>query len=171
MPQCADPLRSASSCIVLNKSSPPRMKSFLTIIGMLALLGGLLVAVVSSSAVHEIEAGIAWLIACTSLGLAKVIELQEANGKILAEIKAAQGVSALVNQSAATTSNKSIEMPPVPGTEIYFVAVEGKAAGPHSMESVQGLLSRGKITPETLIYKQGAEKWQPLSEVFDVNAV
>lgn len=145
------------------------MKTFLNVIGILALLGGLFVLVFAQSAVHEIEAGLSWLIACTALGLAKVIEVLESNGKTLAQLKTAIGLPG-VSSANTTTGGQTNEMPPVPGTETYFVAVEGKAAGPHTMESVQGLLSRGKITPETLIYKQGAEKWQPLSELFDVNA-
>lgn len=61
------------------------MKAFLNIIGILALLGGSLAIVLAGSAVQEILGGIGILIACTALGLARLIDLQEQAAEKLAE--------------------------------------------------------------------------------------
>ncbi len=53
------------------------MKSFLNLVGMLALLGGILALLMAASAVHGILAGISILVCVTSLSLAKVIALAE----------------------------------------------------------------------------------------------
>ena len=57
------------------------MKYALLIWGVLAGLYGLLVLANAASAIHEIEAGVAFIIATVSVGLAGVIEAVENAGR------------------------------------------------------------------------------------------
>ncbi|OKY75200.1 MAG: TIGR00266 family protein [Desulfobulbaceae bacterium DB1] len=47
----------------------------------------------------------------------------------------------------------------------WFVAVDGKSRGPFAPEQIIEGLQAGLYTPQTLIWKEGYEKWQPLSDV------
>lgn len=145
------------------------MRTFLNVVGILALFGAIVITVFSKSAVHEIEAAIAILVACTAFGFSKTIEHLSENGKLLSQIRDSRAVQASAIPEMQPSSEHRIIVPPVPGTESYFIALEGKAAGPHTMKSVYGLLERGKIAPDTLLFKEGANEWKALRDVLPVD--
>ncbi|MFH1216916.1 MAG: TIGR00266 family protein [Pseudomonadota bacterium] len=47
----------------------------------------------------------------------------------------------------------------------WFVAVDGKSRGPFTGEQISEGLEAGLYTPQTFIWKEGYEKWQPLGDV------
>lgn len=141
------------------------MKIYLNVTGVIALLLAFVILLVGSSAVHEIEAAIVFLIACSSLGFANVIEKQTEHLKVLNEVKDAIAKASSVAATQPSAHEPRIVVPPVPGTEDYFIASDGKAAGPHKLESLRNFLERGKITQETMIFKQGAAEWKPLRDL------
>ena len=47
----------------------------------------------------------------------------------------------------------------------WFVAVDGKSRGPFSQEQIVEGLNAGLYTPQTLLWKNGYDTWQPLAEV------
>ena len=105
------------------------MKSFLNVVGMLALLGGILALLMAASAVHEILAGISILVCITSLGLAKVIALGETHLERTSEQRRKEREHWEAARAAARAPAAS-SLPPLPGTEKWRVEVRGQIQGP-----------------------------------------
>jgi membrane protease subunit (stomatin/prohibitin family) len=57
--------------------------------------------------------------------------------------------------------------PPLPEAESckYYVGKNGKQAGPFERDAIVAHMKKGNITRETLMWKEGLEKWQP-AELF-----
>lgn len=60
--------------------------------------------------------------------------------------------------------------PPVPGAPEFFVAAAGKQTGPFDLAQLTQQAKDGQFTRESLIWKQGMEKWVPASQVYDLSA-
>lgn len=54
--------------------------------------------------------------------------------------------------------------PPLPGAA-YFVAVEGKQAGPFDMQTLASQAATGRLTQQTLVWTQGMPQWTPAGQV------
>jgi hypothetical protein len=54
----------------------------------------------------------------------------------------------------------------VPNT--YFVVLDGKPAGPFSEEQISRLITEGKVTKTTYVWKPGMVKWELTENVPDV---
>jgi len=146
------------------------MRIFLGIIGILAMLGGGFSFFLAVSAVQEIVGGIALLIGCTSLGLARVIELLEAAAKKRDawEKTSREHFSA---QPAAAAMEEIKKIPPLPGKERYYLAVGETIGGPHSREVIEGMLNRGTVSQHaTFVLLEGGTKWQKFNEAFEVTS-
>jgi len=64
-------------------------------------------------------------------------------------------------------------MPPplsIPKVE-YFVAIEGKQAGPFNTESLRTMSANGTFKRDNLVWKQGMASWQAASEVTELNEI
>jgi hypothetical protein len=148
------------------------MKSFLNVIGALALIGSVLVFFNAKSAVHEIEACMALLLGCTCIGLAKLIEGQESSAKLLTALSKILTDSTHATNAAISSSSHApfpIEaLPPVPGKEKYFVSDGVRAVGPYEVEKIQALAAKGTINKDTYILKQGTKEWLKLGAVFEL---
>jgi len=144
------------------------MKTFLNVIGLLASVVAIFAFLVSKSAVHEIEGGMAILTACLTFGLARIVELSEQIDKRIDALdqtmKAGSGaiVSALIE-----SRQKSAELPPVPDEIRYFVRVGKETHGPLDTGAVRRLQQKGTITPETWILRETEQKWRPLAEMLN----
>jgi membrane protease subunit (stomatin/prohibitin family) len=68
----------------------------------------------------------------------------------------AQQTSQPVNQAAP---------PPIPQQTSYFLAVDGKQAGPFDLSKLQDAVGTGKLTRTTLVWAQGMPKWIAAGEV------
>lgn len=55
--------------------------------------------------------------------------------------------------------------PPLPGTEPFFVAVEGKQSGPYNMDQLRQLAAAGTLQHQTLVWKTGMAAWTAASAV------
>jgi len=71
-------------------------------------------------------------------------------------------------QGMASGAQPSAGPPPIPGQLAYFVAVEGQQAGPFDAVALKQLNGEGKLSPDTLVWKQGMASWQKASEVGEV---
>ncbi len=60
--------------------------------------------------------------------------------------------------------------PPLPDSG-YMISVDGKQKGPYDLSSLLKLKEKGKINAETLIWKDGMEKWIKSSEVDEVKHI
>jgi hypothetical protein len=144
------------------------MKTFLNVVGILAILAALSIMVASKSAVHEIEAGLSVLVSVISFGFASVLTKQtEAQstlndlGKVL--VRVAHSLETVVDTSQGAASTPP---PPVPGKERYFIAdADGKPIGPHDVATLRGLLHRGAVTADAWVIKDGDTEWQKLGIV------
>lgn len=61
--------------------------------------------------------------------------------------------------------------PPLLGNTLYYVALEGKQAGPFTQEQLQQMFSGGTVKRETMIWKQGMAEWaqaQAVTELADM---
>lgn len=66
---------------------------------------------------------------------------------------AGQMAGAMQPQSAAATP------PPLPGASTYFIAEEGKQAGPYDLATLTAKAQQGAFTGTTLVWKQGMAGW------------
>jgi membrane protease subunit (stomatin/prohibitin family) len=69
------------------------------------------------------------------------------------------------NQPNQTTSGP----PPVPGAIQYFIALEGQQNGPHSVDGLKDLITKGVLTRDTLVWKQGMQNWIKASDSPEVS--
>jgi membrane protease subunit (stomatin/prohibitin family) len=58
--------------------------------------------------------------------------------------------------------------PPLPTASQYFAAVGGQQGGPFDMKTLQGMVSSGQLTRETLVWKQGMANWTPAGQVAEL---
>lgn len=61
--------------------------------------------------------------------------------------------------------------PPLPAGPVYFVAIDGKQAGPFDLGALQSKVAEGKLRRETLVWKQGMPAWAAASSVAELEAV
>jgi membrane protease subunit (stomatin/prohibitin family) len=54
--------------------------------------------------------------------------------------------------------------PPIPGSA-YFVAIEGKQAGPFDMQTLASQVAMGHLTQQSLVWTQGMAQWTPAGQV------
>jgi len=144
------------------RAAPP-MKSFLNVIGMLALLGGILALLMAASAVHEILAGISILVCVTSLGLAKLIDLADTHLERTSEQRRKEREHWEAALGAARAPAAS-SLPPLPGTEKWHVEVRGQIQGPLGIHEIRALRDKGVIDGDAFVFCEGWTQWLRLRE-------
>jgi len=79
----------------------------------------------------------------------------------------------LTDSMATTTQTKAqgIEPPPVPSTEHYYIAVNGKSDGPYSIEQLAAKVRSSQLTADTLIWKPGMQTWKTASELDNLQSL
>lgn len=84
-----------------------------------------------------------------------------------------QMTQAMANQAQnqGVQNNAQATPPPIPGALSYYVAVDGKQAGPFNKDSLSELISKGVLTKETLVWKQGLSGWVPAGDQSDLNGL
>jgi membrane protease subunit (stomatin/prohibitin family) len=58
--------------------------------------------------------------------------------------------------------------PPLPQVASFFVAVNGQQAGPFDLPTLQGMLQKGQVARETLVWRNGMSAWTKASEVSEL---
>jgi membrane protease subunit (stomatin/prohibitin family) len=59
------------------------------------------------------------------------------------------------NQPGQPTSGP----PQVPGVTQYYIVVSGQQNGPHTPDGLKDLITKGVLTRDTLVWKQGMQSW------------
>lgn len=79
---------------------------------------------------------------------------------------------AMAQQMANSMNATTNAPPPIPGTGIakFFVALDGQQAGPFDMTAIAELARSGRLTGETLVWKQGMASWAAASSVPELGA-
>jgi hypothetical protein len=144
------------------------MRIILFLLSVLAFLAGSGVLVGAESAIHEIEAFMLYLISAIFLSGAAVVEAINAARKKLEPVISALAVPKPpeVVRPVQTTPAPPPPSPapaPKPVQRSYFVSIDGKDSGPHSLDEVRKLRQIGKLTDETLVIRQGDSEWQAAS--------
>lgn len=135
------------------------MKSFLTIIGVLAFLGGLLAFIAAASAVHQIFGAIGIMTGCTALGLSKLIELLADH----IDRTSAQRQREIAYWERAQPAT-AVSLPPLPGTENWHVEVQGQIQGPLGHHEIRALRDKRVIDGEAFVFREGWTQWLRLRE-------
>lgn len=141
------------------------MKSFLAIVGVLAVFAAVLVLFASKSAVHEILSSISLLVGCSSLGLSKLIELVE-DQKRIANESAKEQREAIINLMAAVRAPSARPLPPIPGLEQFYVVENAVPSGPFRRDQVQALRANGTLAADSWILIESGAHWQRYADVF-----
>lgn len=58
--------------------------------------------------------------------------------------------------------------PPIPGTQPFFVAAGGQQTGPFDMATLRLHAQAGKVTPASLVWRQGMATWVKAAEVAEL---
>lgn len=82
---------------------------------------------------------------------------------------------AMANQMAGAIGGAGMGAgaPPIPGAAAprYFVAIDGKQAGPFDVATLSQLSHSGKLTADTLVWRQGMVAWAAASSVAEIVGV
>lgn len=71
---------------------------------------------------------------------------------------------AMMGQSGAAPQ-PTAGPPPLPGTSVFYAALGGQQAGPFDTAALQGHANAGRLTRETLVWRQGMAAWTPAGQV------
>lgn len=95
-----------------------------------------------------------------------------------AAMMASMAVGSVVGQNIAGAMNTSMTAannqtpPPIPVRKIlYNVVIDGKSEGPFDVDMLAQMAQTGQIGKDTLVWKPGMSKWQPLSTVPELTVV
>jgi len=61
--------------------------------------------------------------------------------------------------------------PPIPGAVEFFVAQAGKQTGPFGLDVLSGDARSGKLTRESLVWRQGMAGWMPAAKVAELGGL
>ncbi len=69
----------------------------------------------------------------------------------------------MANQMGGVAAGSMASPPPVPGAN-FFIAVDGQQTGPFDAEALKQQIKAGRLTRESLVWKEGMAQWTPASE-------
>lgn len=72
-----------------------------------------------------------------------------------------------INNPQQAVPSSAPTPPPIP-TIAYHVAVDGKAEGPYNLDQLKNLVMTGKLTEESLVWKQGMQGWEKAGDQQDL---
>ncbi len=61
--------------------------------------------------------------------------------------------------------------PPLPQSVAYHVALDGQSAGPFDLAAMKPHVQSGKLTRETLVWKEGMASWTPAGQVAELGGL
>lgn len=134
------------------------MKIFLNVIGILAMMSGPVALFVGRDPVSQMLGGVVLLVAVCALGLAKLIELGDAEAKAAKEQRKLERDfwKTAVVQLAQVAPKSGAELPSAPR---WYVANGEAVTGPFTRDQLSALQQKGVITAETRLNPMGTEDW------------
>lgn len=73
--------------------------------------------------------------------------------------------------AAAMAGSGQAAPPPMPNAGQFFVGLDGKQVGPFDSTTLAQMASSGRLTRETLVWKQGMPSWAPASSVSELGSI
>jgi membrane protease subunit (stomatin/prohibitin family) len=61
--------------------------------------------------------------------------------------------------------------PPIPGQAVFWVVINNQQTGPFDMQTLRGQAQAGRLTRETLVWKQGMSAWSSAGSVGELAGV
>ncbi|MFP4139656.1 MAG: SPFH domain-containing protein [Planctomycetota bacterium] len=75
-------------------------------------------------------------------------------------------------QNAQQAAPAAAAPPPIPGGNVqFYAAIDGQQVGPLDLNALRQQAAAGKVTPQTLVWKQGMANWTPAGQVMELNSV
>lgn len=79
------------------------------------------------------------------------------------------GIGASGNRLSNTiNTNPEPTPPPIPMPKTYYLYIDGKQVGGHTLESITKLYGANQIDKDTLVWRPGMSSWKPLSSVSEI---
>ena len=79
-------------------------------------------------------------------------------------------ISDTVGNAISDLKKSKTTPPPLPISKFY-VAVSGKEEGPFDLETLHIMAQEGKITKESLVWKEGMKQWKPASGIKELDGI
>jgi hypothetical protein len=139
------------------------MKTFLNVAGLLAMLSSPIGFFISQTPIGQVMGGLALLIGCVALGLAKQIELAEEHQTALVrfQIKELEILRSIANGQGAPST------PTAPAIPRWFVANGEEVTGPFTKSQISALKGKGMVTDKTMLAAEGTQDWQPMDRALE----
>ncbi|WP_439816686.1 SPFH domain-containing protein [Zavarzinia sp. CC-PAN008] len=77
-------------------------------------------------------------------------------------------MGAAIQQPAPAAAPPPMAPPPLPQAAPIYAAIGGQQAGPFTVPELQAQVMAGKVTRETLVWRQGLAAWTPAKDVADI---
>ncbi|MDX2116947.1 MAG: SPFH domain-containing protein [Planctomycetota bacterium] len=61
--------------------------------------------------------------------------------------------------------------PPIPAAAVFFVAIDGKQAGPFDLATLKAQASAGRLSRESLVWKNGMAEWTAAGNVSELSGI
>jgi hypothetical protein len=136
------------------------VKIFLNVIGILAMLAGPVALFLGTTMAAQLIGGIVLLLACTSFGLAKLIELGETHLERTSKHRALEKEFwklAAIQGGTPTT-------PPLVNQPKWYVANGQEVTGPFAAPQIRELITKGIVGADTMFNAEGSKDWKSLAE-------
>jgi len=153
----------------------PILATIYRILGLLSFIVGGLCIILSIALPEQLPAVfingvIAILLGILSLGISEVITLI---AKIEYNTASNTGSNSEKTMREISTTLKSLlqaakstfDLPPVPGSEKIFIAIDGAVDGPYSLTDVIELKKQGAIDNTALYIQERGKEWKRVSEI------
>jgi len=82
-----------------------------------------------------------------------------------AGIAMANEISKSFNSSANNNTNTT--PPPPPSTKPYYIVKDGKADGPHTIDDIKNMISKGELNRTSYIWQEGMEGWSKIEDMLN----
>ncbi len=153
----------------------PILATIYRLFGFLGFIAGGLCIIISIAEPNKLPGGImigviALFSGVISLGIAEVITLiakiehNTASSADSDSEKTMKEISATL-KSLLQTTKAAVDFPPVPGTEKFFIAIEGSVDGPYRLNDIIELKSKGALDEAALYIQERGKEWKRISEL------
>jgi membrane protease subunit (stomatin/prohibitin family) len=92
-------------------------------------------------------------------------------GGIGAQLAAGLAVGGQMASALGSGIASQAAPPPLPATATFYAAIGGKQAGPFDMAALKTLVQEGKVTRDSLVWKQGMANWAAASTLPELAGV
>jgi len=70
--------------------------------------------------------------------------------------------------AGAAAASSPAAPPPIPGAKPFYLAIEGKQAGPFTLAELEGQRDAGALTRDSLVWRDGYDGWTKVAECDDL---